>query len=615
MLTSNNDGPILQATDKYIFNNEDNWKRIVMIRINEDEDEDEDRDDNEIRSMMIRDGSSKHDVDSSTSDSFESLSVKDCIYRGEGNANIVVSLPHEQKVIRFRKSLPRETLPDNNDDDDDEDDEDDDDDDDDDEKIRVKREVEFVRHVVSGYLGSYIEIPEIVRYDTKDVSKLLEIIRQFRPEKRKCKKKVKRYAMKMQDYVFLPSKFAKLDPDWFKSKSTFAVEIKPKQGYQRKEEQRLQKCPYCLAQYYKLKKKVIDDRSSYCPFDLFSGDEKRMKGAIECLLRSPQNNLKIFKDGTIVYDHEFSTNDLETVLNDCYQTVDICTKETTVNLFSNLICAILLHSYPQSKRSELMQAMFERNRFYHISERDSQVIRDTNEKLISKTKKLFYLVQEKCKRECNNLPKNCVLERILSMQRLPYVGTEYIYDIYDKYSTVINDEIIYSHLINSSWNYTKEHEDSNGNHADNWSNTDSKIGENIELIKNTNRWKEKFSCYNEECIDKSNNKIVEYNSDRTSSNIINKDLIALQNYLLFCTARDCSILITFRQLKPEALLSVPQEYVIKISEDLCFLTSINVSDLDPKSMHSIERHRQRDINILDAVISVLKEELSLNDHQ
>lgn len=58
--------------------------------------------------------------------------------------------------------------------------------------------------------------------------------------------------MKMQDYVFLPSKFAKLDPDSFKSKSTFAVEIKPKQGYQRKEEQRLQKCPYCLAQYYKV---------------------------------------------------------------------------------------------------------------------------------------------------------------------------------------------------------------------------------------------------------------------------------------------------------------------------------------------------------------------------
>ncbi|XP_035742460.1 inositol-pentakisphosphate 2-kinase-like [Vespa mandarinia] len=584
---------------------------MIMIRIDEDE---ERNGYNEIRSMMmIRDGSSKHDVDSLTSDSFESLSVKDCIYRGEGNANIVVTLMHEQKVIRFRKSLPRETLSDNNDDDEDVDENDGNDD----EKIRVKREAEFVRHVVSGYLGSYVRVPEIVRYDAKDVTKLLEIIRPFRSEKRKYKKKVKIYAMKMPDYTFLPSMFAKLDHDLFKSKSTFAVEIKPKQGYQRKEEQRLQKCPYCLAQYYKFNEKMIDDRSSYCPFDLFSGDVERMNGAIKGLLRSPQNNLKIFKDGTIVYDQEFSTNDLETVLNDFYQTADISTKDINVNLFSNLICAILLHSYPQSKRSELMRAKFKRNRFYHISERDNEVIRDTNEKLLSKTRKLFYLLQEECKRESNNdLPKDCILERILSMQRLPYVGTEHIYDIYDKHSTVINDEIIYSHLINSSWNYTKEeHKDTNGNHTDNWPSTTSKIKENIELIKNTDQWKENISYYNDKLIDKSNNDNIEYKNDKISSNINNKDLIALQNYLLFCTARDCSILITFRQLKPEALLSVPQEYVIKISKDLCFLTSVNVTDLDPKSMHSIKRHRQRDIDILNAVISVLKEELSLNDHQ
>lgn len=78
----------------------------------------------EIRSMMIHGGSSRHEVDSSISVSFESLSAKDCIYRGEGNANIVVSLPLEHEVIRFRKSsLPRENLPDNNDDNDDDDDE------------------------------------------------------------------------------------------------------------------------------------------------------------------------------------------------------------------------------------------------------------------------------------------------------------------------------------------------------------------------------------------------------------------------------------------------------------------------------------------------------------
>ncbi|KAI4503089.1 hypothetical protein M0802_002133 [Mischocyttarus mexicanus] len=567
----------------------------------------------EIRSMMIHGGSSKREEDSSISDSFESLNVKDCIYRGEGNANIVVSLPHEHEVIRFRKSLPRETLPDNEN-------EDNNDDDynqvekkkkkeeEEKEKIRVKREVDFVKHVVSGYLGSYICTPKIVRYDTKDVTELLQIIHPFRPDKRRYKKKVMKYAMKMPDYTLLPLKFAKLDPDVFKSKSIFAIEIKPKQGYQRKEEQLLQMCPYCLGQYYKLKKKMIDHRSSYCPFDLFSGDEVRMKESIKGLLRSPQNNLKIFKDGTIIYDQEFSTNDLETVLNDCYQsTGDVCTKENTINLFCNLTCAALLHSFPQSECSKVkMQSILEHNQFYHISERDSEVIRDTNKEFIFKTRNLFYLIQEECKRETNDLPKDCVLERILSMQRLPYIGTEYIYDIYDKYSTMIDDDIIYSHLINSSRYCIKEkHEDSNGNHTNNWLTTTSTNEENVELIENKN-----FSCNNKEFMDKSNDgkKDIEHNNDRKISDQINeKDLIALQNYLLFSTARDCSILITFRQLKPEALLSVPKEYVIKISEDLYFLTSVNISDVDPKSMNSIPRHRQRDINILNAVTSALKE--------
>ncbi|XP_015174309.1 PREDICTED: inositol-pentakisphosphate 2-kinase [Polistes dominula] len=558
----------------------------------------------EIRSVMIHGGNSKHDDDSSISVSFESLSTKDCIYRAEGNANIVVSLPLEHEVIRFRKSsLPGETLLDNNDDDDDDDKKE--------EKIRVKREVEFVEHVVSGYLGSYIHIPKIIRYDGKDVNKLLQIIHPFRPDKRRYKKKVKKYAMKMPDYALLPLKFAKLDPDIFRSKSIFAVEIKPKQGYQRKEEQLLQMCPYCLTQYYKLKMKMIDHRSSYCPFDLFSGDEERMKEAIKGLLRSPQNNLKIFKDGTIIYDEEFSMNDLETVLNDCYQCVDdVCTKENTINLFCNLTCAALLHSFPQSEYSKkIMQSTLERNRFYHISERDSKVNHDTNKEFITKTRELFYLIQEKCNRETNDLPKYCVLERILSMQRLPYVGTEYIYDIYDKYSTVINDDIIYSHLINSSWKYIKEkHEVSNGNHSNNWSST-SKNGENIELIETKNQWKNNLSCNNEKLMDRSNNekKDIEHSRDRIFNNINEKDLIALENYLLFSTARDCSILITFQQLKPEALSSVPKEYVIKISEDLCFLTNVKVSDVDPKSVSSIPKHRQRDVNILNAVISALKE--------
>lgn len=54
---------------------------------------------------------------------------------------------------------------------------------------------------------------------------------------------------------------------------------------------------------------------------------------------------------------------------------------------------------------------------------------------------------------------------------------------------------------------------------------------------------------------------------------------------------------------------VPVENTIKLSEQLCFLSSVRVSDLDPKSVHSIEKHRQRDVDIFDAVISSLEENI------
>lgn len=58
-------------------------------------------------------------------------------------------------------------------------------------------------------------------------------------------------------------------------------------------------------QYLKLKNKRIRSISSYCPIDLFSGKPERMNRAIEGLLENPQNNLKMFLDGKMIYN-EFS---------------------------------------------------------------------------------------------------------------------------------------------------------------------------------------------------------------------------------------------------------------------------------------------------------------------
>lgn len=67
----------------------------------------------------------------------------------------------EHKVIRFRKSVPDNVSPDDG-------------------KQRAEREVEFVRFVASCFLGPYTQIPEILRYDAKDITKLSEAIRPLR---------------------------------------------------------------------------------------------------------------------------------------------------------------------------------------------------------------------------------------------------------------------------------------------------------------------------------------------------------------------------------------------------------------------------------------------------
>lgn len=51
-----------------------------------------------------------------------------------------------------------------------------------------------------------------------------------------------------------------------------------------------------------MKNAKIQTVSSYCPIDLFSGEAERMNGAIRGLIVNPQNNLKMFLDGKMIYN-------------------------------------------------------------------------------------------------------------------------------------------------------------------------------------------------------------------------------------------------------------------------------------------------------------------------
>lgn len=76
-----------------------------------------------------------------------------------------------------------------------------------------------------------------------------------------------------------------------------------------------------------------------------------MKAAIEELLKSPQNNLKIFKDGFVVYDQTSSPNDLENVLDEWFrnQATESDGRAHRIDEFCNLVCAALTRPVAQEQ--------------------------------------------------------------------------------------------------------------------------------------------------------------------------------------------------------------------------------------------------------------------------
>lgn len=567
--------------------------------------------------------------------SFTTLSVQDMIYKGEGNANIVIALPHERRVIRFRKSLPGEVSPDGG-------------------KTRAHREVWYVRNVVSCFLASYAQTPEIVRYDAADVAKLSDVIRPHRPEKRRHKVITDTYATKFPDYTFLDLRL-EVDQTVFRSRSTFCVEVKPKQGYLQKAEQRFPGCPYCLNQYAKLRKGDIVARSNYCPFELFSGVEARMKAAVKELLKSPQNNLRIFKDGIVVYNQESSPNDLEDVLNEWFRNAAATTtrsggrvRRSNVDEFCNLMHAALMRPFAQEQLDELPAACRPCNLLLSANQ-DPTFCADPD--AVARAERYLRLAGKICNFDGDELPRNSVLGRIRNMQRLSYVNTNYIYGIYSDFAPLLNDDTIFSDWME----LRNETHASTIFHASPSKFTNAVI-QKEEVVKDVKEFntetllestvpREYDDNSNEnhnassECILSTNDKRIVVNGDfasqteisanldsrrlfhgstslhnqrtndeqETNVQIIAKHLSTLRMYLLFATARDCSILMTFRELNSENLSKVPVENTIKLSEQLYFLNSVRVSDLDPKSVHSIEKHRQRDLDVFDSVISLSKD--------
>lgn len=268
-------------------------------------------------------------------------------YRGEGNSSIVIALKQRAQVIklskRHTKSCDSKHLS---------------------ELLKSSLEnVIYIENIFKPLAEPYLSANFKLIYLKPDfITRLNDAVEPHRPIQRLNKSLICRdqYAMLMNDLCLLPKFITKQiviedgqrEDDYFCG-PTFSVEIKPKQGFipiqatsstihppfepetttrfidrhkdcsssnnsennnndakqynqhdQHKSWEPGNSCLFGSNQYLKLLRGQIRRISNYCPLDLFSGCPKRMKNAIKQLIFNPQNNFRIFKDLSLVYDED-----------------------------------------------------------------------------------------------------------------------------------------------------------------------------------------------------------------------------------------------------------------------------------------------------------------------
>ncbi|PSN55213.1 hypothetical protein C0J52_00612 [Blattella germanica] len=451
-----------------------------------------------------------------------SLRGKKWRYRGEGNANLVLALPLEHKIVRLRKcdgagsNEPEEVLAERD-------------------REHVWREAVFCRGIMVPLLGNaYIQPPTAARMDRAEVKVLDQAVRMHRPSHRHHKSLQFGFVTVYPDYALLPIHLSA------ESVPVFCVEVKPKQGWVPMPDRRMPKCTFCMNQYLKMKHRSIASHSRYCPLDLFSGNRTRMTQALRALIAAPQNNLKIFKDGTLVYGEELN-EDLHAVL------ASWLGESLGIGKLVDKLCYLVLEALTRdlTGRDKLSDSETDESDTDNMAvwERGCQsLLRPTSLPNGARTPSLAMteripsalvaavtplLPGPFCDWNAEPLGPDCILGRILRVQKLDHTGADRVYETYRRKG-------------GTDYGY-----------------------------------------------------------------VAGPGLSPLHRYLLATTAKDCSIMMAFQRL-PEHDYRVPEHHVVRDPDGQAFAMNVGVSDLDPKPLSCIEKHRKRDCEVLAACLEFLR---------
>lgn len=316
-----------------------------------------------------------------------SLKDREWNYRGEGNGYLTLSLPETRQILRikkvphpvgvrenliyyfFKNTILGDVI----------------------EATAREEEKENLQyyHTVLNLIGeSYVKPAREALLDKNEIFKIDNIIESLRPENRKKKHLAYACGSLLADYAYFPTYWV-LD-----NSPTYSVEIKPKQGWISKNERNFPICTFCLNQYIKYSDHQTEEISQYCPMDMFSGHVKRMNYAIRSLLKSPQNNLRIFKNGQIIYGE--NRGESTRILSEIFKKPI----EESLSEFCELIIKALLTNL-STKMDEIIE-------YSEVDIWPTSLIKN-------------------CDFTPSKLPPGCVLDRILRIQKLDQWGSQEIY--------------------------------------------------------------------------------------------------------------------------------------------------------------------------------------------
>ncbi|XP_029851466.3 inositol-pentakisphosphate 2-kinase [Ixodes scapularis] len=451
------------------------------------------------------------------------ISPENCAFRGEGNSNIVVALKKEDRVLRLRKSqvytegtisLTGETLQ------------------------KFQLEADFISHVMKNLLGyRFVQSPILIELTAENVRLINEAVHFKRPIHRLKKnvREVSTLGLLLPDHCTLPSHLRK-----YGEGPVLSVEIKPKQGFlpesyhlPHDHKLRASVCRFHLAQTYKKSKGEILSMSMYCPLDLFSGCPRRMNNALHELLYHPQNNLRVFKDKELIFSEE-NRSSLDITLKDFFDKPGIVSRE---EILCQLVTQILVHCFPTTDRSLTYEP---------ASHSDHGPQSCPSSSACTCPNRV---------RGQHKLPRGCVLDRILQIQRLGSMDVTAVYPHYLSLKEALQ-------CPNESLSALEYLEDGHPSPS-----LPKALGFPNQQVYETDL---EFTC----------RKIWEF-------------LVAL-------TARDCSIMLSLQKLSP-ATRVYPKDSVVQDSNGQTYLFSVAVVDLDPKTVSKLEKVYFDDCNLIRAV--------------